>query len=467
MPFLTSEAPRLPVPPTQQGAPNQRLGLHVTTDELAIWQDRAVNGPYKTAGDVSTNSPGDWDRITAGATVFAGDPSGDRWTGYGGAGCWDYNNNPSVPGRSAAEGIRDAAFVDLVNGTTTYLSAITTELLAIAGQAGTDWSNTTKWQANGAGTCASGDALSWEITRWLSKLCLAYDYIRPSVSAANRTTLDTWFTNAATLWAENLRLTAIVRFPNRESDDYTVQDYDTCIQARLTHYGGYTHCDFHEGWANRAANHARLVAMVGIMLNNATFKAAAQRWVKEWLRFNVFADSTPGEMHRAVTDSPGIGWSYTGLAVGAMVTIADMFARIGDTTLYEYSTSLGDPAGLTPAGGPKSLLSVVLKYYDYLDHTLVRYGTTSALELDADHIIDSEDALIAASFNDDGRVIQGNLYWQNARIKDIYMRTAAGAPGYPASPSGNGGCVWCGDWDIYPGSLFLFGQMENLVDPYP
>ena len=45
-----------------------RLGLHVTQEELNIWKQRAVSGPYKTTGDVSPNSPGDWNRIAANAS---------------------------------------------------------------------------------------------------------------------------------------------------------------------------------------------------------------------------------------------------------------------------------------------------------------------------------------------------------------------------------------------------------------
>src|SRR5580765_2202666 len=52
------------------GSAATRLGLHVTDQELAIWQTRATSGPYKTAGDVSTNSPGDWTRINGNANTF-------------------------------------------------------------------------------------------------------------------------------------------------------------------------------------------------------------------------------------------------------------------------------------------------------------------------------------------------------------------------------------------------------------
>jgi hypothetical protein len=42
-----------------------RLGLQVTQEELDIWRERAENGPFKSRGDVCTNSIGDWDRVVA------------------------------------------------------------------------------------------------------------------------------------------------------------------------------------------------------------------------------------------------------------------------------------------------------------------------------------------------------------------------------------------------------------------
>ena len=60
-----------------------------------------------------------------------------------------------------------------------------------------------------------------------------------------------------------------------------------------------------------------------------------------------------------------------------------------------------------------------------------------------------------------------NLFYQNAYIKSIYMRTAPGAPGYPANPGGGGTEARGGEWGIYPGVLFMFGDMEGKVSPYP
>ena len=41
----------------QNAVAQTRLGLHVTQEELNIWKQRSQSGPYKSAGDVQTNSP--------------------------------------------------------------------------------------------------------------------------------------------------------------------------------------------------------------------------------------------------------------------------------------------------------------------------------------------------------------------------------------------------------------------------
>jgi hypothetical protein len=452
-------------------AAQTRLGIHVTQEELNIWKQRAQSGPYRVAGDVQTNSPGDWTRIINNANSFLNNPSNERWSGQPAGSCWSYKSNPpALPNRNWGERMRDAAFAFLITGTTTYRDAVLNELLAQAATAGTTWADSTRW--NTGTNCAYGDAWSWQITMWLTKLLYAYDYIRPTISSSNRSTLDTWFLNAAVLWDDNVRKIIETRFPNRDKDDYSTwgSGYPVCIAGPiLTHLGGFGHCDFHEGWNNRSANHVRFFGLVGIMTNNSALKTRSKRWLKEWIRFANFADSTNSQFHRSISDrAAGIGWNYTALMIGGMVTLADAFARIGDSELYNYSTSLGDPSGtLTPGGGPKSLLSVTKKFLDYVDGTVKRYATTnSANDGNANYKIDSVDEVLGAAWISDSYVIPGNLFWLDSRVTAVYRRAASGAPAYPSNPSSFGGCVYCGDWSTLPGVFFMFGQMEGKVNPY-
>src|SRR6266536_5328509 len=122
-----------------------RLGLHVTQEELNVWKQRAASGPYRATGDVKSNSPGDWDKITANANSFLGNSSAQRWAGYTGAGC--VPTDTSLGGILPNNGswLQDAAFYYLVTGTLSYRTAVINELVAQAGVAGVNWANTAKW----------------------------------------------------------------------------------------------------------------------------------------------------------------------------------------------------------------------------------------------------------------------------------------------------------------------------------
>jgi|RhiMetdeSRZDD1v2_1073273.scaffolds.fasta_scaffold1216387_1 hypothetical protein len=122
-----------------------RLGLFHTQEEVNCWRQRAGIDPqgangitcpvkYKNAGDVSTNSPDDWNRIVANANAVG---SSGRWT----SGPQIFNgscvagDNPNGNWAWAAR-VRDAAFYDLVTGSTAHRAAVKAELLWQAGPAG-------------------------------------------------------------------------------------------------------------------------------------------------------------------------------------------------------------------------------------------------------------------------------------------------------------------------------------------
>jgi hypothetical protein len=105
-----------------------RLGLHVTQEELNCWRERAGIDPqgsngitcpvkYKTAGDVSTNSPGDWTRIANQASTFRSTPTRDFWDGsVGHSGCVVFGDSSALPNTNLAlgESMHDAAFYFLL-----------------------------------------------------------------------------------------------------------------------------------------------------------------------------------------------------------------------------------------------------------------------------------------------------------------------------------------------------------------
>ena len=119
---------------TEVHASVNRLGLHVTQGELDIWRLRkdgngSYGGPYKTAGDVQANSPGDWDRIASNALNFKNNPSQAIWDGpvefnADGSVKQIQGTSPNNPPKKEFTNLRDAAFCYLVTGDTEYRNAV-------------------------------------------------------------------------------------------------------------------------------------------------------------------------------------------------------------------------------------------------------------------------------------------------------------------------------------------------------
>jgi hypothetical protein len=447
-----------------------RLGLHVTKEELEIWKQRAANGPYKIKGDVSSNSPADWSRILNNANSFLSNPSGERWAGQTTESCWwgDRKQTPSLPGRSRGEKLRDAAFAYLITGNVKYRDAVRSELLAQATMPGTKFDDKTRW----CNDPPIGDSYSFEIAMWLTRVLFGYDYVRSSLAEADRTTLDTWFRSAGYFWEDVAGAMLKKRFPNRDKDDYTTlgRGWDltkpVCSNGKcVTHFDGWKKYDWHEGWNNRTASQIRFATLAGILTNDTFLKNQGKRYFKEAFKYAVFPDGTHADYRRWTDTKPGLGWHYAGSMIGTLITIADHFGRLGDLELYQFSTSEGL---FGTEGGPKSLDKVIKLFVGHVNQTVTRYGTSDpAKNGSSTYLVSSVDALSREARVHDTYMAQANIFYKDAFVRSIYTRSASGAPAYPATPSNSGeGSAWGGEWNIYPGVLFMFGMMEGKVFPY-
>ena len=135
------------------------------------------------------------------------------------------------------------------------------------------------------------------------------------------------------------------------------------------------------------------------------------------------------------------------------------------TELFTWSTSNGLYG---TAGGPKSLQLSIEHYYKYVNNAITRYGTdVAANNGNPVYRIQPNDGISGDQVIRDAYSVQANLYYQRTDFKSIYMRTASGAPGFPVSPEGGGYYPWGGGSGKFPAMLFMFGQMEGKVWPYP
>jgi hypothetical protein len=496
-----------------------RLGLHVTQEELDNWRIRAVSGPYKSVGDVSTNSPGDWDKMVTEAASFASSPLAEIWQGQTPNNPWlpdghfcdytagDGNESGCNPRTGQARKVASAAFVSMVQPQNfNHCSAVRTFIMAQIVEPGTDFTNTTRWPNQ-----QLGDGWSGGISTMFTRMAYAYDYCRiisPSTfSAGDTTSIETWFSNAAFYWARNTNYSTIQAVPNRNTDyDTSVaigNTYPTDVmgsspgnaqQLAPTHYdctlgvpgnvaGGWT-----EVWANRSTVQVRFAA-VGSMLR-ATPSAndlQSQRWVKmwfkEWLIYAVFSNNMVNDFHRR--ESPQNGWQYVGNSIGTLATVVDLFARQGDTSLYDFSTSAGrvwssNPSGFNgnTNGGPKSFGAALQRHASFVNQRSTGVpgwngASTNAQCGNVSYLIQPQDDVTfgvgsSTARIEDTKYPHANMYYRDNNIKLAYTRQLSGAPAYPQfAVTNDNEYAYSGGWWEHVGVLFLFGQMEdNAANPH-
>src|SRR5687768_13214674 len=233
-----------------QALAQTRLGLHVTQEELNIWRARmtdnvnTING--RTFQTIYTN------RILAEANAFRSQvhPGGDgQWTGYTGAGCVPFSTSVTTGaggtpfGQGNGAYMMRSAFNFLLTGDNTYANPVRTELLNQITQAGTDWTNTSKWCA---GPLGGGNVL--EIVPWLIRLMFSYDYLLAGgyagFSQTEKNNIQQWFVNAATLWKDvqilDIQNSAYPGIFNTPQNFTCVGSQCTTNSGNTTHLGGWT-----------------------------------------------------------------------------------------------------------------------------------------------------------------------------------------------------------------------------------
>jgi len=427
----------------QNAVGQTRLGLHVTQEELNIWRQRASSGPYQNQ----------WATIQSRADAFVANPD-PRWTARTTGGCWVSGGTDTTPGRILDRGMRDAGLMYLLTGNAAYRNAVRTALLAQIAIPGTSFTaNTNVW-------CSSNnfEQRYFEIANWVRRLVYAYDYIRPSLSASDITAIDDWLVGAANHFDVTMNVTLGWRFAGRLSDNYTCTGGSTFCpgyQKGLTHFGGKAVLVVHDGWNNILATGAAVVGVIGIQQNNETLKRSAKRFFTEWLEYGVMPGGIPIEQYRWSGNVPQTGYMYAGTTLGTMVTLADHFARAGDTSLYDLTTTEGIYGSESP-GNPKSLHQVMQHFAGQTNGTILEYASTTSTSNSA-LIIDPVGAETHIEYI---YMAPGNVYYNDAAIKTAYMTPILGSytsGGY--DPLGS-------EWGTYPMVLAMFGQMEGLVNPY-
>lgn len=448
--------------------PARRLGLLFTDQELEIWRARAVRGPYRRPGDVRPNSPGDWSRITRNAEGFVKNPDSGRWAPDWGSGCIP-DGNGFTPETAPVTRLRDAAFVALVDDDGTLAETVVDELVAQATTSAADFSDRDRF-------CRGEviDSAPWfYVANYLTKLLVAYDFTRNWMSAEEVDVLQQWFADGVEYLLPNMEDKFDDMFEDRDEGDYRpVLDPRF---GRVGFLGSQQTTTYGRSYNNRAALIYRYVAFVGVEQDRQEWRRAAERWFREYLRFSVYPDGWVAEFERwADPDEspagPDLGYAYTSSMLGPMVTVADVMARAGRSDLYEYATTQGafGTEGAPEAASGKNLLDTLHILGEHLDGTYVRYGTNDEDRATEKFVIDGRNEMGEWFSVGDVFTAQANMYYRDPYLRSQYTRTGPGMPDYPETPASQGPYEpWQGGWGVLPGVLFMYGELEGRVDPYP
>lgn len=418
-----------------------KSGLYFTPQEVEIWKARSKGGPYKSSGDAISNSPGDWSRILKSANECLANPTAEH---YKGPTKDKYGKTTTVAVQwsqpeALTKGVklRDAAFVYLLTNDSRYKNAVYKGLLAQAKEPLTDFSNITRWPV------VYDINPGFDVAEWISRLLVAYDMIEISDP-----TIDRFFKNAGAYCYRNIQ-NLKSGYVDRERGILKITGNST----DKTHIGGYIVPTIGKWYNNRRATIERAVAMVGFKYYNAAYVKEAAMFFKEFIKYSIYPDGTFTEFHRATSSLPDKGFAYSTASCNIMIEIADLYARQGDKSLYNYVTS--DGVNQTK-GGQKSLKLMIQSLSKHINGTIKRYAISTS---SSQNIIDGKYKTWLSE--NDIWFAQANVYYKDSYIKSTYTKA------YVSSPATSGPLpVWGGTGGLFPGKLFMYGQLEGKVNPY-
>jgi len=462
------------------------MAFFYTEDELSKWQNRAVNGPFKSANDAFENSPGDWDRIVSYAAQF---PTS--------AGVMNFVGNTTSVDLPENIGVTDsyifrwsstanyyshmicAAFVDLVNGTTVYRNDLKSVMLAQAQVAGVDFSNRSLYPTTGFDGNSDG---VWTYALWVHKFLKCYDWIgKENFTAGEQTILEGWFADAAE-WHEYLINTKSLDrlFVARGGDTSTyVPDYQFSYTDYPAFRGGPTRWNTGSWYTNRRWEQVYFVTNVGVLLNNTTYRNTGVNMFKEWLSFWFFPSGYWDEYHRSLATRPQAAIGYGTGNIAQAAGVAHSLYLNNYTNLYEYSTTtyLDPNDGQIKTGGvTRDLIWAVRNQELFLDYNSPDVYPYNYVGTDPAYLIHAARATAGTEQRrhryktGESASIVSAYYTNNQAIKNLYWGDGAGGfIGFPSDPTPQGVFpAYMGTGGVYPAYNFMYaGINDGNLPPEP
>jgi len=447
-----------------------------TSQELEIWKERSVIGPFKSSNDAFSNSPGDWERMLGDAQEFmANKEYYFYWEGPPGRVDGDFNNYQQVSYISKpAVRTMTAAFVDLVRGTNEYKPYVKKALLRQAQQPGVDFSNRSIYPTD---TYKGNVDEVWAYAEWQMKFLQAYAYVgKDYFTEGEREIIEQWLRDGAE-WHQQLvnekSLNQLFIQRGVPMENYKLNPSHWTyknLSSGLTHRDGYRIYSISKWYNNRRIGQVKFVTHAGVLLNDESMKKTGSNVFKEWLAFYWNEAGYPYELHRSTPNRPQGGLGYLGDTMMRIAEIARILFLDGYENLFEFKTSLyiNDLDGSLVQGNVnKSLEWAIMKIrknfmendspkvYPYgssgnSTDILMHYGLSTNLQVLGHRVRLAESASVA------------NIYYNNSNIRPIYLPSSGNIVGFPSEVTTNGSYgTWNSVGGTLPGFMFMYAGIDG------
>ena len=458
-----------------------------STDDVTRLQNRASgDGPYYTWGDAShgAHTPNDGERILALAQDYHANPSSSFWVApvpMASGTAWFGENEPTeLASRPLAAALCSVARPDHPNRES-WRANVKQLLLDTANHPNHDFTDDSKYPISFLGFAPSP---IFAHSGWVYRMLKMYDLLgRSYFSSSELALLDRWFWGWANYAAKHFATRTTIRhIPGRYSFDFatTHSDLTGPYEQNGSNFRPYDGGPFVSAGGAFANNRTLSQPMIAsavchyFIWHDVTPGTGgtqpAYGWFtrpemlleievayRAWLHFSVSPLGYTFDFHRGGEPQPPTGgFGYAANEIAKVLSIAVDFARRGDMSLLNLSTSGGHE---NTAGSPSSILGSVAsdfpgKSMEFVLWSLSRYVNDAwgrrQQGVPLIHDKPYHDVLLNAKFSRYGG--------PNPIITSAWRRSGNNFPAHAAPP-----VQGQGRWNGYGGvqSLYLGGLLEE------
>ena len=455
----------------------ERLGLHVTTQELAIWRDRWNNG---VSGDsfIDARVNDEKSRVISNRNTFASSPNGHIWSLASGL----VTSNGKFSGhdgsglstqRGQAARMRDAAFWALMNQDSSLMNTIGGILHQQPDQANCDFANDSRWEppvqqmidAMTPGFVVSHPMTIFMVTYSYHCIAVAEGWTNDLTQAQHDKIRD-WCV-AWGMYCEDGAERRISQVLNRDTGQVLSTNVWTFRDATEMYIGSPTNRSLYDRYNNRFFSCIRAMSFAGILFDNTFLLDMAQKAHEEFIIYALLPHGAVADMSR----SYAARWqqAYIVLQSAHMMSSVDALARYSsDRNLYGFETTDGV---LDTGGNPQNFHgshTESAKSYHFWLRSVARYGNLTYNRQTPHGRFDFRDPDGSTqkiwSIGQHDAFVQSSLAFPDDQLLKDYYRGINGQP--PWEVRGNGGSD-LNDAFLFPAPYLMWAGLEGQVWPYP